>query len=423
MVTHSFYESDNRIIRYAEALTERGDRVEVVALRRSAQQPKRELINGVLVHRIQDRFGKNETSPWSYLWPLLRFVAVSAKWLFAQGRSRKFDLVHVHNIPDFLIFAAWPAKRRGARLILDIHDIVPEFFASKFSAPPHSLIVRSLRCVERLSAGFCDHVILANHLWLERYKARSAPTQECSVFINYVDQHIFQPRARTTRSGGPLILYPGGLQWHQGLDIAIRAFATLKRKLPDARFHIYGDGNNKRQLVALADELGLHESVKFFDPLSLREIARVMANADLGVVPKRANSFGNEAYSTKIMEYMSIGVPVVVSGTRVDRYYFDESVVRFFESGNEEELAQVMYEVLTDAQLRESMVRNASEYATLYSWERNKSRYFQLVDGLIPRRPNAATSSRGVSRLPGRIGGNIARPRRPLSSPGAANRL
>jgi hypothetical protein len=57
---------------------------------------------------------------------------------------RKFDLVHVPHIPDFLIFSAWPAKRRGARLILDIHDIAPEFFASKFGPLPQSLLVRSL---------------------------------------------------------------------------------------------------------------------------------------------------------------------------------------------------------------------------------------------------------------------------------------
>ena len=396
MVTHSFYESDNRIIRYAEALTERGDQVEVVALRRSAQMPRRELVNGVLVHRIQDRFGKNEASPWSYLWPLLRFVIVSAKWLYTHGQSRKFDLVHVHNIPDFLIFSAWPAKRRGARLILDIHDIVPEFFASKFGAPPQSLLVRSLRWVEKVSASVSDHVILANHLWLERYTARSAPAQKCSVFINHVDQQIFQPQARATRSGGPLILYPGGLQWHQGLDIAIRAFATLKRKLPDARFHIYGDGSSKRQLMALADELGLNESVKFFDPLSLRAIARVVADADLGVVPKRADSFGNEAYSTKIMEFMSLGVPVVVSSTRVDRYYFDESVVRFFESGNDEELARAMYEVLTNSQLRELMIRNANEYVARQSWGRHKSGYLQLVDALIARQSDSKQSIRLV---------------------------
>src|SRR5580692_5466252 len=107
-------------------------------------------------------------------------------------------------------------------------------------------------------------VILANHIWLERYTACSAPAQKCSVFMNHVDRQIFQPQARATRSGGPLILYPGGLQWHQGLDIATRAFATLKCKLPDARFHIYGDGSSKCQLMALAEELGLNESVTFF---------------------------------------------------------------------------------------------------------------------------------------------------------------
>src|SRR5262245_6132052 len=198
MLTHSFYESDNRIIRYAEALMERGDWVEVLALRRSSQLPKRELVNGVLVHRIQDRFGKDEGSPWSYLWPILRFFVVSAKWLTINGRQQKFDLVHVHNIPDFLIFSASFAKLRGARLILDIHDIVPEFFISKFGAPPQSLLVRVLRWIEKVSAAMSDHVILANHLWLERYAARSARAQKCSVFINHVDRGIFRPGMRSS---------------------------------------------------------------------------------------------------------------------------------------------------------------------------------------------------------------------------------
>ena len=383
MVSHSFYEADNRIIRYAEALVERGNRVEVVSLRRAPQQRQCESINGVVVHRIQDRFGKSETSPWSYLWPLLRFVLVSTKWLHDQSRMEKFDLVHVHNIPDFLIFAALPAKRQGAAVILDIHDIVPEFYASKFGVSSQSLLVRSLRWIERISASKADHVVLANHLWLERFTARSAPAAKCSVILNYVDQKIFQPSARAKYLGAPIILFPGGLQWHQGLDIAIRAFATLSRKLPDAQFHIYGDGSSKPGLVALVSQLGLSERVKFYDPLTLHQIAEVMATAHLGIVPKRADSFGNEAYSTKIMEFMSLGVPVVVSRTRIDEFYFNDSVVRFFESGNETDLADAMFKVLTDVKLRESMIRNASEYVMRHNWERHKIDYLRLVDSLI----------------------------------------
>ncbi len=101
MVSYSFYESDNRIIRYAEALAERGDLVEVLALKRSAELPDNETINGVILHRIQDRFGKDGNSAWSFLWPLLQFLAASALWIQRNGRSPKFDLAHIHNIPDF----------------------------------------------------------------------------------------------------------------------------------------------------------------------------------------------------------------------------------------------------------------------------------------------------------------------------------
>jgi len=65
----------------------------------------------------------------------------------------------------------------------------------------------------------------------------------------------------------------------------------------------------KPSLIALAEELGLNGSVRFFNPLRHPANRDVMAEADLGVVPKRADSFGNEAYSTKIMEFMSLGVP------------------------------------------------------------------------------------------------------------------
>src|SRR5262249_55376947 len=149
-------------------------------------------------------------------------------------------------------------------------------------------------------------------------------------------------------SPAPLIVFPGGLQWHQGLDIAIRAFAILRQRLPDAGFDIYGEGNMKPQLVALASELGLQDAVRFHEPRKLHDIAQIIADADLGVVPKRADSFGDEAYSTKIMEFMAVGVPVVVSSTRIDRHYFDDGVVRFFPSGDHEALAVAMYETLSD---------------------------------------------------------------------------
>jgi len=398
MVTHSFYESDNRVMRYAETLAQRGDEVEVVALRRGADVPREEVLGGVRVFRIQDRFGKTQQSKAGYLWPLLRFLIVASTWLTRKHWRRRYDLVHVHNIPDFLVFAAWYPKLTGAKVILDIHDIVPEFFGSKFAVGPRSPLVRALRLVEKLSAALADHVILANHLWLEKYAARSARREKCSVFLNHVNAQVFRPNPARKPNGKPLILFPGGLQWHQGLDIAIRGFDKLRRQLPEAQFHIYGEGNMKPELVRLAAELGLNGSVRFFEPLRLHEIAGVMANADLGVVPKRADSFGNEAYSTKIMEFMSAGVPVAVSETRIDRFYFDDSLVRFFESGNPDALAAAMLELLGNAQLRQGMVARASEYVARNNWESRKMDYLNLVDSLIAGKGARQAGSQGGQR-------------------------
>ena len=385
MITHSFYESDNRVIRYAESLVERGDIVEVFALRRAAEMPKEEVINGVRVFRLQSRFGKKQQSKSSYFWPLLQFLLISSWWITRRHWRMRYDLVHVHNIPDFLVFAAWYPKLTGAKVILDIHDIVPEFFASKFNASEDSFLVWGLKWIERLSAAFANHIILSNHLWLDKYVARSTHRKKCSVFINYVDTGIFYPLPDRKTSGKLVVLFPGGLQWHQGVDIAIRAFEQLLRRLPQAEFHIYGDGNMKPKLISLVEEMRLNGRVHFFQPLNLREIASVMANADLGVVPKREDSFGNEAYSTKIMEFMASGVPVVVSKTKIDSFYFNDSVVRFFESGNENDLAGAMGELLSQPELRRSLVTRANEYVASNNWAKHKAGYLQLVDSLCAR--------------------------------------
>jgi glycosyltransferase involved in cell wall biosynthesis len=383
MVTHSFYESDNRVTRYAEALASRGDHVDILALRRAPGQPQQEVIEGVTVHRLQDRFGKNEQSRFSYLWPLVRFLLVTTAWITRRHNHHRYDLLHIHNMPDFLVFAGWYPRLTGARIILDIHDIVPEFYANKFKAGQGSVTTSVLKFIELASAHFAHHIIVSNHLWLDKYQARTGTEGRCSVFINNVDTKIFAPQPRTRRDDRLIVIFPGGLQWHQGLDIALRAFKAVSTALPRAEFHIYGDGNMKPALVALTAELGLNDRVKFFEPVGVRQVSRIMANADLGVVPKRADSFGNEAYSTKIMEFMSLGIPVVVSKTKIDQFYFNDSVVRFFESGNVEALAAAMIEVLQDPTLRARMVANASAYSEEHSWKRRKADYLRIVDDLI----------------------------------------
>jgi glycosyltransferase involved in cell wall biosynthesis/peptidoglycan/xylan/chitin deacetylase (PgdA/CDA1 family) len=385
MVAYTAYERDNRVRRYAEALAKRGDEVEVIAHRSTPTQARVETIEGVTVYRNQYRT-KNEHNKWTFAWRLLRFLATSSLFVAHRHSRVRYDLVHVHNVPDFLVLAACYPKWTGAKVILDIHDIVPELFASKFKAGHAGWYVSLLRRTEKLSASFADHVIVSNHLWQKTLIARSVPEEKCSVVLNHVDTGIFYQRQRTrTPDDRFIILFPGSFQWHQGLDIAIKALARLRRQVPRAELHLYGCGNNgiEERLAALANSLGLNASVKFFGGVALDEMPDVIANADLGVVPKRADSFGNEAYSTKIMEFMSQGVPVVVSRTKIDEFYFDDGVVRFFKSGDDEEMAKAMLDIIQHPELRRSLVANAYRYVEQNGWGGKKDEYLALVDRLL----------------------------------------
>jgi glycosyltransferase involved in cell wall biosynthesis len=388
MVTHSVYDGDNRVRRYAEALAKSGDLVDVIALAGENGALGTETLSGVEVHRVQRRV-RNERTKWTYARRLLRFFATATVRMARLHTQNQYDLIHVHNIPDFLVFSAWYPKRTGAKLVLDIHDLVPEFFASKFKSNANGIYTTALRKIEKASVEFVDHVIISNHLWQDTLISRSVSREKCSVFLNHVDPAIFYRRLRTRGDGKFIIVFPGSFQWHQGLDIGIRAFAHVKEKMPQAEFHLYGGGDGNRtqvELMNLANDLGLNGSVKFRPGVPLDQMPQVLADADLGVVPKRADSFGNEAYSTKIMEFMSQGVPVVVSRTKIDELYFADSDVRFFTSGDDRAMAEAILDVIANEGLRHNLVARGHEYVERHGWGQHKQDYFALVDSILVER-------------------------------------
>jgi len=380
MLSYSFYRSDTRVQQYARALAERGDEVEVLALRREGDAAE-EILDGVKVHGIQSR-RRDERGPFTYLYRIVRFLLRSLIILTRQQWVNPYDLIHVHSVPDFLVFAALFSKVSGARIILDIHDILPEFYASKFKVSPSSLVFRGLKLMERCSIALADHVIIANHLWYERLISRSLRREKCTPICNYPDLRHFFPHARTRTDGKFIMMYPGSLNWHQGLDVAVKAFAKIVDQAPDAEFHIYGEGPTKSMLADLTQKLGLDGRIHFFNPKSLIDIAQLMSQADLAVVPKRAESFGNEAVSTKVLEFMALGIPVLESRTKVGTYYETDSRVMFFASENVDDLAKRMLLLIRDRQLRQRLVAHASEYVQENNWRVKKREYLELVDSL-----------------------------------------
>lgn len=380
MLTYSFYENDGRVKRYAETLASRGDWVDVISLRKEGQSSF-EITKGVNVYRIQDRT-TDENGKFSYLERILRFLITSSIFLSKQHIKEKYQLVHAHSIPDFEIFAAFLPRFAGCKLILDIHDIVPELYASKFCCSHNGVLFRTLTAIEKLSCAFADRVIVSNHIWEAKLRSRSVGSNKCITFLNYPDPDIFHLKTRTRKDGKFIMMYPGTLNWHQGLDIAIEAFATVADQIPETEFHIYGRGNVLNSLKQMVNSKNLQKRVLFKSALPIEEIAELMANADLGIIPKRNDPFGGEAFSTKSLEFMSLGIPLVMSETKIDKYYFSDSVVKFFEPENVSALALAMLEMTRNEEMRRKLSENALRFAQDFSWKKKKQEYIDLVDSL-----------------------------------------
>ena len=380
MLVYSFYENDNRVMRYAETLVRRGDQVDVFSLRKDGQ-PFHDAISGVNVYRIQKRI-KNEKGKLSFLFRLTKFLLVSSFFLTKYHIKNHYQVIHVHNVPDFLVFAAILPKMFGSKIILDIHDIVPELFATSFNKTTDSLLFKSLVAIEKASCAFANHVIIANHIWHKIITTRSARENKCSVILNYPDESVFFKRPRVRQDNKLIIIYPGSLNLRQGVDIAIKAFALIKDKIRMAEFHIYGEGTDRDYLERLTIDLGIQDRVLLKGSLPIYEVAEKMANADIGIEPKRNDAFAGDAMSTKILEFMALGIPVIASDTRVHKYYFNEPSLLFFKSDDEQDLARCMLLLIENADLRQKMLLNSGQFVKDCVWDKRKDAYLGLIDRL-----------------------------------------
>jgi glycosyltransferase involved in cell wall biosynthesis len=235
---------------------------------------------------------------------------------------------------------------------------------------------------EKIATGFADHVIISNDLWKETLLSRSVQQAKCTTILNYPDEHIFCCTKMARDDDKFIFLYPGTLNLHQGLDLAVEALYRIKDKAPQVELHIYGEGPARPMLKEQVKALGLENQVHINAPVPLDDIPGVMACADVGIIPKRNNDFGGDAFSTKTLEFMRLGVPIIVARTRIDQHYFDESLVYFFEPSNIDDLAKAMMCMVENSQLRKQLAENALDFADQFSWNKRQKAYLDLVDSL-----------------------------------------
>jgi len=382
MIGYTNYISDGRLNRYAQSLLERGDTVHAVGLG-DKRQPNCLWVDGVLVHAIHNR-QFNERTPFTYFKNLARFFFLSVCHLTRLHFIHRYDVIHYHNIPDFGIFCAIIPKLMGAKVILDIHDVVPEFYMRKFGVSENSIINRLLLWIEKISCIFSHHVITVTDIWHKRLRERSVPADKCSVIMNLPYAGVFKRRSKITKTSKDFLLsYHGNLNETTGVDIAIRAVAITKKEIPSIHLQIIGEGRDTELLKKLVRDLNVHENISFYPPVSIPEVPKIIGRADAGLDPKHDGIYAGETLSVKVMEYLGIGLPAIVSKTVAADQYFKDGCVLFFKPGDEKDLARCIIKVYRDPKLLKSLSEKSNQFNRKYNWEQNKKVYFKILDSLV----------------------------------------
>ena len=370
MLVHATYPADVRVRRQAEALVENGWEVDVICILPGASSTlgsdRCELVNGVTVHRLPLR--KKRGSRVRYLF---EFAAISLLGLWKITRlhaSRKFDVVHIHNMPDFLVLSGLIAKWAGARLILDVHDPMPELFQENYEVNAKHPLVRALAFQERLSLRCADHIFTVSEPMAENIAAKMGSRRETvGVIHNFPDLTYFpilEPRNRWPQDTSRVnLLYAGTVTEHYRLDIAIRGLALACKVDSRVRLRILGDGPSLEEVVALAQDLDVADKVELLPPVALEHVKDFMAAADIGISAHQSGVFGDLYFSNKIVEYMTQGLPVVCSRTRSLEEYIPEDAVFYFAPGDADAFAACILKMIDDPNLVQERIRIAHAFA------------------------------------------------------------
>jgi glycosyltransferase involved in cell wall biosynthesis len=385
IISYSFYENDFRVRRYAELLADNGNNVDVITLRKFGESAE-EIIKGVKIFKIKTR-KYNETKLLDYFFNIFSFFIRGMFYLIVKNFKKKYKIIHIHNVPDFLIFMGLIPRLFKSKLILDIHDILPELFCQKFSKSMNSSLAKVLLYIERISVHFADHVIIANDIWRNKIIIRNCLNpNKCSTILNYPSKKLFKKDNTKFNDTKFKIVYPGTISNRHGLDIAVKAIYILRNKIPNIQLDIYGNYSTLKQkklLEFLIKNLDLNNMIKIHKIYPLEKMGSILSDAKLGLVPKRAGLFTSEAFSTKILELMALGIPIIASKTKIDEYYFNNNMIMFFQPGNYIELANCIKNLYYHEKMRYELIQNSKLFIERNYWEDKKNIYIKIVNTLL----------------------------------------
>ena len=320
--------------------------------------------------------------------------------------------------------------RRGRRN--NVNFVAPYYYSRRFHAMKFDAVVEGINKVPFFSPLYVKEPILvivhhlfgttafreatlpgASYVYLaekliptvygkERFEVISESTRD-----DLVKRGISEENIRVVYCGiDPALYYPpeplmeekdlkivclGRIKKYKSIDDIIRAFAKVRRKFPRATLEIIGEGDYRRSLEALVDELGVRDGVRFPGFLPHKEKIRRLQRAIVAV-----NSSPKEGWGLTVTEANACGTAVVAADSPGLRESVRDRETGFlYPYGNVDLLADRLVQLIGDPELRRRMEGQALEWVKSLTWDRAARETLDYIELIIDLR-NTCRISRKI---------------------------
>jgi glycosyltransferase involved in cell wall biosynthesis len=383
MVLYSYYPHDPRPRREIEALIQGGYQVDLICLRGEGQL-KKEKKYGCNVYRVN--LQRSRTSKFKYIQLYLSFCIRSffvLNWMYINNR---YDAIHAHNMPDFLVFPAVIPKIFGSKIILDLHDPSPEILMTIFNKDKDSRLFKIIVWIEKMSIKFSDIVITVNKAFVDTFISRGSPREKLRIIMNSPQTSVFEKFTKNAvikpRGDKFVLMYHGLIVERHGLDIMVEALKILRHKIVNLEMIICGYGEYEGQLLKNIKESNLEDIVNFIGEVTIDKIAETIPQIDVGIIPNKITPFTEINFPTRIFEYISNKKPAVVPRTTGIRDYFAEDEIFYFNGEDVQDLVNVIMEIYLNHEKVKGIIEKSYQIYKKHTWEIQSNSLLQIYDEL-----------------------------------------
>lgn len=385
MIAYTTYSLDARVRREAETVASiPGHAVTVLSLREQ-ENPRILEKGGVLIKELNIAKYRGKSSS-NYIFSYVKFTFLAFLECTRLLARKTLDVVHVHNMPNFLVFAGLIPLFSGKPIILDIHDTMVETYAAKFADRPRKLLEWGLRIEEAICCRMVHHIVCVNDIQKAALVRRNIPEEKIVVAMNVPDPKIFDHnrsiKARPNEDGKFRMIYHGTVTKRVGVDQAIRVISKLDGKIPGLEFHIVGEGDDLEEFRELSKSLGVENKVHFRRRVPLEGLVPILGDMDLGIIPNGRNVATELMLPVKMLECIALGIPVVAPRLMTITHYFTEDMIFYFDPDDVGSMAEAVLEASVSVEARLKKARAALCFLELHGWESHKSDFIEMYQGL-----------------------------------------